>query len=191
MSSEQKSGNSSRYRRRPGKPRYNNRRSSRSSRRRRAPKITGFDRVERTYLNLLEQHLQTRKKYFEHFHRANPQQLAKLEKNFYHSLEELRKYEATIKPEFLESFHQKFDGLNLDTTYSQNHNLNARTEPSKLEERSEDPHHLASQEREKHSHDREESTGTLEDYLLYKGLPPDHFDQAESSKDFKKKGKSS
>lgn len=102
----------------PAKKRRNNR-----SRRTNGPKLSGFEKVERAYMTFLEKHLEARKKYFELYHRADPRQLAKLEKAFYRTGDELREYEDSIGPEFREEFEKKFNGLKLDTTYSENHQL--------------------------------------------------------------------
>ena len=58
--------------------------------------LSGFEKIERAYLNLLEKHLESRKKYYDLFHRADPRQLAKLEKSFYRTLSELRQYQRRI-----------------------------------------------------------------------------------------------
>ena len=48
-------------------------------------------------MELLDQHLRARKKYFEFYHRAKPQQLEKIEKHFYKTIQNLREYEDSIK----------------------------------------------------------------------------------------------
>lgn len=131
----------------------------------------GFEKFHRSYLNLLERHLDARKKYYELYHRADPKQLAKLEKNFYRTLDELRAHEEKVKPEFEEKFKQLVDGLDLDTTYSSNHELPIQAEVLVKEEEIEDPHLLPSQLNHEFKGDQEETMGSLEDYRKYKGLP--------------------
>ncbi|MCR9205118.1 MAG: hypothetical protein NXH75_11100 [Halobacteriovoraceae bacterium] len=134
-------------------------------------KPQGFEKFHRSYLNLLERHLDARKKYYELFHRADPKQLAKLEKNFYRTLDELRSHEEKVRPEDEEKFKKLIDGLELDTTYSNNHELPLHAEVLVKEEEIEDPHLLPTQVDHEFKGDAEESMGSIEDYRKYKGLP--------------------
>lgn len=176
-SSQGKSGNSpdGKKKRNNRRRRSNNNKRGRSGQSRgpkgRAPKFTGFEKVERGYLNLLEKHLEARKKYYALYHRADPRQLAKLEKTFYRTLEELRDYEENIKPEYQEEFKAKYDGLKPDHTYSENHEIDPKPQEVQLEESQiEDPHYLPSQKNHEFVGDDEESVGSIEDYKQYKGL---------------------
>lgn len=150
----------------------NNNKRRRNNNRRGGPKLSGFEKVERGYLNLLEKHLESRKKYYDLFHRADPRQLAKLEKNFYRSLDELREYEEGIKPEYKEEFETKFNGLKLDTTYSENHDLPVESEAVPTEGNFDDPHYLPTQKDHEFKGDEEETVGSIEDYYRYKGVEP-------------------
>lgn len=156
----------------PKSGKSNNNRRRRNNNNRRGPKLTGFDKVERGYLNLLEKHLESRKKYYDLFHRADPRQLAKLEKNFHRTIDELRAYEEGVKPEFKEEFDLKFNGLKLDTTYSENHDLPVESDPVPEEGDFEDPHYLPTQKDHEFKGDDEESVGSIEDYYAYKGVEP-------------------
>jgi hypothetical protein len=147
------------------------RRNSRPRRSGGGGKPQGFEKFHRSYLNLLERHLDARKKYYELFHRADPKQLAKLERNFYRTLDELRSHEEKVKPEFEEKFKKLVDGLELDTTYSNNHELPLQAEVLVKDEEIEDPHLLPTQVNHEFKGDQEESVGSLEDYRKYKGLP--------------------
>ncbi len=129
-------------------------------------------------MNLLEEHLQARKKYFDFFHRADSRQLLKLKNNFYRSLEKLRQFEASLGPELKKHFVSKLDGFKHDTVYSERRKGTA-TETLPSAQGVANPHFLPSQMRDSEAIDTQESTGTLEDYLNYKGLPPDHFEQQE------------
>lgn len=117
----------------------------------------------------------TRRKYFEYFNRSDARQLYRLEKNFYDSIEHLRRFEANLEPwqrEALES--RKTERYRLDLTYSNNRSLDTST-PAPIEvapEEIEDPHFKESQKEavEEYKDDTEESEGSYEDYLRLKGL---------------------
>lgn len=161
----------------------------RNNRGRKGPKLSGFEKVERGYLNLLEKHLEARKKYYDLFHRADPRQLAKLEKNFYRTLDEMRDYEDNISEEFREEFDKKFNGLKLDTTYSENHQIPAEPQQVATEGDFEDPHLLATQKESQFKDDEEESSGSLEDYYNYKGIDPQSIKPEDPDKALKAKSK--
>ena len=151
-----------------------NRKRSNTNRRKRSntagPKLSPLDKAYRNYLNLLEKHLLARRKYFDLFHRADPNQLAKLERNFYGALTTLREFEDNIKDDIKEEFFKKVNGLKLDDTYSSNHAIDPQhidVAPNPEEQ----PHYLASQ-RESFSEDTEETKGSIEDYYAYKGIAP-------------------
>ena len=116
-------------------------------------------------MNLLSQHLQTRKKYFEYFYRVGPKQLEKLEKNFYHSLKVLRNYEASLSSEAQTYLDQKRGELCLDTAYSDHRKGDG---PFSSPKEGEDPHFLKAQRSADYSKDTEESHGTLDDYKRYR-----------------------
>lgn len=126
------------------------------------------------YDNLLEQHLITRRKYYEYFNRVDDRQLYKLEKNFFDSIEHLRRFEASLEPWQREALEKrKTERYRLDLTYSDNRGWNpeeiakAGFEPDV----NEDPHFKESQKEafEEYKEDDEESVGTYEDYLKLKG----------------------
>jgi hypothetical protein len=158
--------------------RNRNRKRSNNNRRRRpsGPKLSPIDKAYRGYLVLLEKHLDARRKYYDLFHRADPRQLAKLERNFYNGLKELRDYEEKVDDEVKEDFIKKIDGLKPDRDYSTNHNLDPAEQlvPPNPEE---EPHYLATQ-RESFAEDTEESSGSIEDYYSYKGIEPPEVESA-------------
>jgi hypothetical protein len=127
------------------------------------------------YDNLLEQHLITRRKYYEYFNRVDDRQLKRLEKNFFDSIEHLRRFENNLEPwqrEVLEK--RKTERYQLDLTYSQNRGWNPE-EMAKVEvspEEIEDPHFKDTQKEafEIYRDDTEESEGSYQDYLKAKGL---------------------
>lgn len=156
-------------RRNPTKSSNPSRPQHRNNRRRRGPKLSGFEKVEKSYYNLLDKHLEARKKYFDLYHRADPNQLRKLEKSFSNTLYELRNYLDGLDPKLKEKFEKKFNPNQEDHTYTMNHGLSPEAEHVDHSGNFEDPHFLPSQE-EDFSQDAEESVGTLEDYKAYKGL---------------------
>lgn len=147
------------------------RRSNNRNRRSRTPFLSPIERVQKQYLLILERHLQKRKKYFELFHRADPAQLRKLEEQFHQSGEELLKFRETVPEDLRVAFDQWNNGLKHDYSYAKNHQLELETTPPSFEGDFEDPHYLPSQQNANFSEDTEESTGTMEDYLTYKGEP--------------------
>ena len=127
------------------------------------------------YDNLLEQHLITRRKYYDYFNRVDDRQLRRLEKNFFDSIEHLRRFEANLEPWQREALEKrKTERYNSDLTYSNNRGWNPE-EQAKLDfqpDDKEDPHFKDTQREafEEYKEDTEESEGTFEDYLKLKGL---------------------
>lgn len=127
------------------------------------------------YDNLLEQHLITRRKYYEYFNRVDDRQLRRLEKNFFDSIEHLRRFEANLEPWQREALEKrKTERYKLDLTYSMNRGWDPE-EIAKADfqpDENEDPHFKDSQKEafEEYRDDTEESEGTYEDYLKAKGL---------------------
>jgi hypothetical protein len=126
------------------------------------------------YDNLLEQHLIMRRKYHDYFNRVDDRQLRRLEKNFFDSIEHLRRFEANLEPWQREALEQrKTERYRPDLTYSTNHGLDpAAGQIEVAPEEIEDPHFKDSQKEAfaEYKEDTEESEGTFEDYLKLKGL---------------------
>jgi hypothetical protein len=148
----------------------NNNKRRRRRRRRPSENLSPLEKLFRKYDNLLEQHLIARKKYYEFFHRADPRQKVKLEGNFVRSIKEVREFEESLHGEDKEKFLQKYDGYTLDTTYTSNREMPIEGDKVSFEGEFEDPHYLPSQAESDFSADTEESSGTMDDYLAYKGL---------------------
>ena len=146
--------------------------SSRS--RSRGGRVLTTNQVLVKYDNLLEQHLITRRKYYEYFNRVDDRQLYRLEKNFFDSIEHLRRFEANLEPWQREALEKrKTERYKLDLTYSDNRGWNP-TEIAQADfqpDENEDPHFKESQKEafEEYKDDTEESVGTYEDYLKLKG----------------------
>jgi hypothetical protein len=126
------------------------------------------------YDNLLEQHLITRRKYYDYFNRVDERQLRKLEKNFYDSIEHLRRFEANLEPWQREALEKrKTERYKLDLTYSNNRGWDPEqiAQENFQPDENEDPHFKDTQKEafEEYKDDTEESVGTYEDYLKLKG----------------------
>lgn len=148
---------------------------NRSRSRRPNGRVLTSNQVLVKYDNLLEQHLITRRKYYEYFNRVDERQLYRLEKNFFDSIEHLRNFEARLEPWQREALEQrKTERYKIDSTYSDNRGWNPLEKPEvevKPDE-IEDPHFKDTQKEayEEYAEDTEESEGTFEDYLKLKGL---------------------
>lgn len=129
-----------------------------------------LERVYEKYLNLLDQHLIARRKYHDMFYRAEPSQKAKLERNFYNTLNDVREFENRLSPEARELFEKRNNGLRPDTIYTTNHQITDEEKIVVSADQVEDPHFLQSQQAADYSGDTEESVGTVDDYLKYKNL---------------------
>ncbi len=157
----------------PGSAENRNRTHQSGSRRRGTGRVLTTNQVLVKYDNLLEQHLITRRKYYEYFNRVDERQLYKLEKNFYDSIEHLRRFEEGLEPWQREALEKrKTERYRKDLTYSANHGLDpeeaaVEVAPDEIE----DPHFKETQKEafEEYKDDTEESVGTFEDYLKLKG----------------------
>jgi hypothetical protein len=136
----------------------------------RGPKLSPEELVTLKYNNLLEQHLLARKKYFALYHRADPNQKAKLERIYNNTINKLREFEAGLTGEKKELFEKHFHSLKKDHIYSTNHELPPVAEHVSHQGEFEDPHYLELQKESDFKNDTEESSGTIDDYKAYKGL---------------------
>jgi hypothetical protein len=136
------------------------------------PGSQGFniERIYEKYLNLLDQHLVARRKYHDLFYRADPAQKGKLEKNFYHTLNDIRDFENKMAPSVRELFEKRNNGLKPDNIYTSNHELPLVGENPPPANEWSDPHFLQTQKNADFALDKEESVGSAEDYLKYKNL---------------------
>lgn len=148
-----------------------------SSSRNRRPhgRVLTSNQVLVKYDNLLEQHLITRRKYYDYFNRVDERQLYRLEKNFFDSIEHLRRFEAGLEPWQREALEKrKTERYRIDSTYSENRGWDPlAVQPIEVKpEEIEDPHFKETQKEafDEYRDDREESVGTFEDYLKLKGL---------------------
>jgi GTPase involved in cell partitioning and DNA repair len=125
-------------------------------------------RVMQKYDNLLEQHVIARRKYFEMYGRASGKQLSKLEKNFYDTLSDLRNYESKLEDWQKEVLQNKVDMYPQDTLITEKYQ--ETSERVDFVGDFEDPHLLETQRSSNYAQDTEETEGSIEDYLKYKGL---------------------
>jgi hypothetical protein len=129
-----------------------------------------IERIYEKYLNLLDQHLIARRKYHDLFYRADPGQKNKLERNFYNTLNDIRDFESKLAPEARELFEKRNNGLSPDNIYTTNHEIPVIGENPPPETEWADPHFTYSQQQADYAGDKEESAGSLDDYLKYKNL---------------------
>lgn len=129
-----------------------------------------IERIYEKYLNLLDQHIIARRKYHDLFYRADPAQKAKLERNFYNTLNDVREFENKLAPDVKVLFEKRNNGLKADRTYTSNHEIPIEGDEVPSDLPPAEPHLLQSQIAADYSKDTEESVGTAEDYLKYKGL---------------------
>jgi hypothetical protein len=130
-------------------------------------------RILQKYDNLMEQHLISRRKYFEVYNRSfvkdlEPHSLSRAEENFYKSLYELRQFERSLTDHQLAVLHSKTDNYPLDRDYTRTNNIEPKGEMPDFTFRFEDPHFLETQN-ESFRDDKQESVGTMDDYYKYKG----------------------
>lgn len=134
------------------------------------PVLHGIDLVRAKYLNLVEKHVEARRKYYDLFHRADPNQLRKLEREFTDSQAQVLAFENTLKPVDRELLLKDYGGKPEDRDYTSNHELSPEQQVVPTEGDFEDPHELVSQRNSDFKDDREESVGTIDDYKKLKGL---------------------
>ena len=113
------------------------------------------------YQNLLLQHHQARRKFFEAYNREKNQQ--KAEKQYLLCLKELRQFEQSLSPWQQEQFRAHFDPYPLDQSYTQHHPDQTAVSVSMAGEFP-DPHLLPGQKAALWPSGDEESVGTMEDY---------------------------
>ena len=104
------------------------------------------------------------------FYRADQGQKNKLERNFYNTLNDIRDFESKLAPEARALFEKRNNGLSLDNIYTTNHEIAVTGENHPPENEPADPHFLHSQKIADFREDKEESMGSLDDYLKYKNL---------------------
>lgn len=134
------------------------------------PGGVNLERIYEKYLNLLDQHIIARRKYHDLFYRAEPAQKAKLERNFYNTLNDVRDFESKLAPDVKTIFEKRNNGYQNDRTYTSNHELPIEGDVVPDDLPPAEPHLLQSQINCDYSEDTEESIGTAEDYLRYKNL---------------------
>lgn len=154
----------------PGQSKNNNNNRKRKFHNRKGPKLNPEELITLKYNNLLEQHLLARKKYFALYHRADPNQKAKLERIYNNTIAKLREFEASLTGDKKELFEKHFHSLKPDEIYSTNHDLPKVAEHISHQGDFDDPHFLELQKEANFKEDTEESSGSIDDYKAYKGL---------------------
>ncbi len=140
------------------------------TRRRRSGRPLSPAQVVQKYLNLLEQHLTNRRKYWEDFNRDEGRHRKKLERNFFGTIEQLRRFEEKLDGRQRAALLQHVERYNPDSTYSKNHELPFDAEFVSFEGEFEDPHFTEEQIEafKAYAQDREETMGSMDDYVAYK-----------------------
>ena len=121
-------------------------------------------------LSLVEQHVEARRKYYDLFYRADPNQLRKLEREFTDSQAKVLAFEESLKPNDREEIIKDYGGKPEDRVYTQNHELPPEQIDVPTQGDFEDPHVLESQKAANFKDDTEETVGTIEDYNKLKGI---------------------
>ncbi len=180
-----KSNNNNRRKKNPNNknsnrgPRHNNKKPAaasggykgkRNSNRNRRPKSLTPSRVLQKYENLMEQHAIARKKYFEVFGRITGKQFDKVQQNFNKTLKAIVDYKNSLKDWQKEVLDKKLDFYPPDRQYTTTHELEPVGDEVPFEGDFEDPHLLVTQKEHEWSNDKEESSGTYDDYKAYKGI---------------------
>ncbi|MBL7663893.1 MAG: hypothetical protein JNM93_02080 [Bacteriovoracaceae bacterium] len=124
-------------------------------------------RIVIKYDNLLDQHLQARRKYYEMYYRVDYPALDKLEKNFYDTLDNLRRFESRLEPWQRDILQKRTDGYKLDLDYSTNNNISAVGDNVPAGPHKEQHINDKQLNRPSYANDREESVGTDDDYIKY------------------------
>lgn len=136
----------------------------------RRPKSLSPSKIAQKYDNLLEQHIQARAKYFHLYGRSKQSQIEKAYNLLEKTRSELHSYEKTLKDWQLEILHEKLNVYPEDRKYSTTNGLSPVGEMVNFVGDFEDPHLLGSQEeaQENYRNDKEESSGSIEEYAAYK-----------------------
>ncbi len=111
-----------------------------------------------------------RRKFFENYDRDDGRHRNRLERNFFASIEQLRKFEERLDENQKAALKAHVERYRLDLTYSKNHELPSEAELVSFEGDFQDPHFTSAQAAAfpLYQDDREESSGTMDDYLAYK-----------------------
>lgn len=111
-----------------------------------------------------------RRKYFEYYDRDDGRHRRRLEKNFFASIEQLRRFEEKLEEWQKEHLKLHVDRYRLDVTYSSNRSISTDADPVTAEGEFDDPHFTELQKEAfaLYAEDTEESSGTLDDYQAYK-----------------------
>jgi hypothetical protein len=159
-----KSQNSNKHR--PKSSSNNKRRRTR----RPGPPLPLNERIYKKFDHLIEVLGHARKKYFELFFRADPRQKKKLKNNYDRTLEAVHKFEQTLPAEEVEIFRARYKRQELDRTYTSNHKISPVGDEVNYSNKFPDPHYLNTQQEADFSQDKEETSGSMDDYNSYKEI---------------------
>lgn len=152
------------------RPRNKKRNFSKKNRSGKRKKKLSLHEVILKYQNLMDQHINARRKLFELFFRKDPRRVSRLQKNFEKTGRDIRNFESQLSPEFREVLETRTEAYPLDLEYSSLSQEQREIAPK------EDPqsslYHISDTQKNRpsYSEDKEESIGTMEDYHEYKEL---------------------
>lgn len=128
------------------------------------------EKIMRRYTYLCELHIIARRKLFENMHKTDQKLIKKLESNFQFSLQQIQDFKNQLSASQQVKLESEFDTAPLDTTYSENHNLDPKGQQPLEKYQITDPHLLDMQKNATMTHDSTESSGTMDDYKKYKNI---------------------
>lgn len=138
--------------------------------RNRRPKTLTPIRIHQKYDNLLEQHLIARKKFYEMHGRLTGKQLEKVKFNYHKTMKALYEYEKTLPKEWQKDvLKTKLDLYPADRQFTTTHEIEPVGELEEVDP-SFDIHLTSVQTSHEWGLDKEESSGTIDDYKAYKGI---------------------
>ena len=128
---------------------------------------SGEEKWFQEYEYLIKSHNESRKRYFDQFHRVDQYRRRRLELNFFRAAEKLRSFEERITAKQWAHIHaKKYKNYPQDITYSTNHALTtSEPVPQEFTDSMVRPDQL---NRPRFGEDQEESVGSIEDYQKYR-----------------------
>jgi len=137
-----------------------------SSFHRNQPSRNDLDSAYRQYDQLMQTYLAARRKYFDLFFRADPNQKNKLEHNYLNAIRQLRALENSLPQYVRERFERRMgNNYPLDTIYSQKNSNQIELPPLNLSyDLFANPHNIYPSQQRNFKDQIESSVGTMEDY---------------------------
>lgn len=124
-----------------------------------------LEKLQKRYLQLIEQHRINRKKYYDEFHHHDPNRVRKLRNAFERSGNELFQFAEKLSEDNRKIILREQPTID---EYADNRSISPIGEILVAKENIEDPHFLQTQQDASFSQDKEESIGTMDEYRAYK-----------------------